>query len=50
MTSLKNVSGFMAFALSRAITHPRTPISYYFCPDCRVNIPLGRTECPSCGL
>ncbi|MDD4985058.1 MAG: hypothetical protein PHQ43_04595 [Dehalococcoidales bacterium] len=50
MTSLKNVPGFMAFALSRAIAHPRTPIRYYFCPDCRVNIPLGQTECPSCGL
>ncbi len=50
MNSIKTVPGFMAFALSRAITHPKTPIRYYYCSDCGVNIPLGRTECPSCGL
>ena len=50
MNSLKTLPVFIAYALSRAITHPRTPIRYYFCPDCRVNIPAGHSNCPSCGL
>lgn len=50
MTSLTTVPRFMAYAVSTAVRHPRTPIPYYYCPDCGVNIPINASECPSCGL
>lgn len=49
MTSLKTVPRFMFYAVSTAVRHPRTPISYYYCPDCGVNIPGNASACPSCG-
>ena len=49
MTSLKTVPRFMAYAVSTAVRHPRTPIQYYYCPDCGVNISGNASECPGCG-
>lgn len=48
MKTLEPRPKFMFWALWRAISHPRTPISYYVCPDCGVRVPPEATECPVC--
>jgi predicted RNA-binding Zn-ribbon protein involved in translation (DUF1610 family) len=33
----------------QALRHPRTPITYLYCPDCGVRLPGNAKECPDCG-
>jgi hypothetical protein len=49
MNTLKSVPRFMAYALSRAIRHPVTPISYFYCPVCKQYLFGNKTRCPNCG-
>ena len=49
MTSLKTVPRFMVYAVSTAVRHPRTPISYYYCPECKQYLFDNEIECPVCG-
>lgn len=49
MNKLRTVPGFMAYALSQAIRHPRTPIRYWYCPECGFNLPGDARWCPGCG-
>lgn len=39
---------FMAYAIIKAIRHPRTPILYYVC-GCGCRFPNSAKECPNCG-
>lgn len=39
----------MVYCLVRSIRHPRTPISYYYCPKCKLRFPASSSECPKCG-
>lgn len=39
---------FTFYCLKRAIRHPRSPISYHYCPDCRIRFPASSNECPQC--
>jgi len=49
MNTLKAAPKFMVYALSQAIRHPRTPVSYRYCPECRQYLFDNETECPVCG-
>jgi len=49
MKTLKTVPRFMVYALSQAIRHPSTPISYLYCPECKLYLLDGEKVCPNCG-
>jgi rRNA maturation protein Nop10 len=49
MRTLKEAPKFMVYALSRAIRHPMTPVSYRYCPECRQYLLNGEVVCPGCG-
>jgi len=49
MKTLKTVPKFMVYALSQAIRHPSTPVSYSYCPDCKQYLLDGEMVCPGCG-
>lgn len=40
---------FMIWALRNSVSHPRSPLRYYYCKVCDCRIPPDATECPSCG-
>ena len=40
---------FFIFAVLKAVRHPRTPISYYYCGRCKIRFPTSARECPGCG-
>ena len=40
---------FLIYAVLKALRHPRTPIRYYYCSNCRVRFPASANECPKCG-
>lgn len=48
MKQIKTVPKFMAYALSRAIRHPATPVSYAYCPACKRYLLNNEAECPGC--
>ncbi len=39
---------FTLYCLKRAIRHPRSPISYHYCPKCEIRFPASSNECPQC--
>ncbi len=39
---------FMLYGVGQALRHPATPIQYYSCHDCGINLFPGKTECPVC--
>ena len=39
---------FMLYAVIKAVRHPRTPIAYLYCPDCRLRFNANEKECPKC--
>jgi len=49
MKNLKTIPKFMVYALSQAIRHPRTLVSYYYCPECNRYLLNGERVCPGCG-
>ena len=49
MKTLTTVPKFMVYALSQAIRHPSTPISYLYCPECKRYLLDGERVCPGCG-
>jgi len=48
MKSLDPVPKFLIYAIIQAIRHPRTPITYGYCSDCKVRVPNNAGECPVC--
>ena len=40
---------FLIYAVIKAVRYPRTPISYYYCPSCKIRFPASSNECPKCG-
>jgi len=40
---------FLIYAVIKAVRHPKTPISYYYCPSCKIRFPASASECPKCG-
>jgi len=49
MKQIITVPRFIAYALSRAIRHPRALVSYAYCPECKRYLLNNETECPGCG-
>ena len=49
MKTLNPAPKFLIYAVFRALRYPRTPISYYYCSNCRVRFPASSNECPKCG-
>ena len=49
MKILKTIPKFMVYALSQAIRHPSTPVSYHYCPECKMYLLDGEKVCPGCG-
>ena len=43
-----NKAQFFIFAIMRSIRHPRSPVTYYYCPDCRVRFQTNERQCPKC--
>ena len=39
---------FLIYALWRAIRHPGQPITYFYCPDCKLRFGASEKECPKC--
>ena len=48
MKTLNPALKFLIYAVFRAIRHPKTPISYYYCPNCRLRFNIKESECPKC--
>ena len=48
MKTLDPAPKFVIYAILRAIRHPRTPITYYYCPSCKLRFPASTAECPKC--
>jgi hypothetical protein len=48
MKTLNPAPKFLIYAVLQAIRHPRTPITYLYCPECRVRLRLNEKECPVC--
>ena len=48
MKTLNPVPKFLIYAVWRAVRHPRTPITYLYCPDCRLRFRPNEKECPKC--
>ena len=49
MKQVAAVPRFLAYALSKAIKHPATPIAYAYCPECKQYLLKNETVCPGCG-
>ena len=49
MKTLNPAPKFLIYAVLRAVRHPRTPISYYYCSNCKIRFPASSTACPKCG-
>ena len=44
-----NPPKFIIYMVLRSFRHPRTLISYLYCPKCKVRFPASSTKCPKCG-
>lgn len=44
-----NPPKFVIYMVIRAVRHPRTPISYFYCSKCKVRFPASSSACPKCG-
>ena len=49
MKTLNPAPKFLIYAVLRALRHPRTPISYYYCPNCKIRFNANEPACPKCG-
>ena len=48
---MKDISAphkFLTYVLGQAIRHPRRPITYGYCSDCKTRVPDNASECPKC--
>ena len=43
-----NAPKFLIYAVFRALTHPRTSITYFYCSKCEIRFPASSSECPQC--
>ena len=48
MKMLNPAPKFLIYALWQAIRHPNTPITYLYCPECKLRLPANEEECPVC--
>ena len=48
MEKLDPAPKFMVWAVWQAVRHPKTPIRYLYCPDCKLRFNPNEKECPIC--
>ena len=48
MKSLNAPPRFLTYAVSQAIKHPKTQITYLYCPECKLRLHPNEKECPVC--
>ncbi|MBA7618332.1 hypothetical protein ES703_25653 [subsurface metagenome] len=48
MKTLNPAPKFLIYAVFRAVRHPRTPIAYYYCQNCKIRFNAKEPECPRC--
>jgi len=48
MKTLNSPPKFLIYAVLRAVRHPRTPITYFYCPSCKLRFNSKERECPQC--
>lgn len=48
MRKLNPAPRFMVWAVWQAVRHPRRPITYLYCPDCKIAFHPNEKECPKC--
>ena len=48
MKTLNSRLMFLIYALSKAVRHPLTPITYYYCSHCKIRFSNPAGECPQC--
>jgi len=48
MKPLTAAPKFLVYAVLRAVRHPRTPLSYYYCSNCKLRFSIKESECPKC--
>ncbi|MBA7608328.1 hypothetical protein ES703_15505 [subsurface metagenome] len=48
MKMLSPAPKFLIYAVFKAVIHPRTPLTYYYCPNCKIRFPASERECPKC--
>lgn len=46
--TLNSPPKFIIYAVFKAVIHPRTPLTYYCCPDCKIRFNAKESECPKC--
>ncbi len=39
---------FLIYAVLRAVTRPKTPITYFYCSKCKIRFNSNEKECPRC--
>lgn len=49
MKTLNSPLKFMAYCIGRAIRHPKTPITFYYCSSCKLRFNSKERKCPKCG-
>ena len=49
MKTLNPAPKFLAYAVWQAVRHPKAPITYFYCSDCKVRFSSNGKECPVCG-
>ena len=48
MKILNSPPKFLIYAILKALRHPLTPISYYYCSNCKIRFNAKEGECPKC--
>jgi len=48
MKTLNSPPKFLIYAVLKALRHPRTPVSYFYCSHCKIRFPNSASECPQC--
>jgi len=48
MKNLNPAPKFLVYAVWQAIRHPRTAVTYLYCPECKVRLSANEKECPVC--
>ena len=49
MKTLNPAPKFFIYMVLRAVRHPRTPIIYFYCSQCKVRFNAKEPTCPKCG-
>lgn len=48
MKILNSPPKFLIYAVFKAVIHPRTPLTYYYCTNCKIRFNAKERECPKC--